>query len=114
MSKVVKFYDKLSDVLQKVSTVDAKLIIGDSINNHRTLTVNQVIRYLEEGGVRGGKKLANNLSLSYEILRPVILDYRNNNRTDAIDINEFFDSYAAFVLNGDVTTKRSVGSQLSI
>lgn len=114
MSKVSKFYNKLLTEIDNIETVEAKLTIGDSINNHRTLTVNQVIRYLRESGVRGGKKLANNLEITYNVLRPLIVVARNNNRSDGIDINEFKTFYYDFIVNGDSGLKREYGSVLSI
>lgn len=114
MSKVSKFYNKLTTALNKVETIEAKLIIGDSINNHRTLTVNQVVRYFRESGVRGGKTLANNLEISYIALRPLIEVARDNNRSDAIDINEFNSFYEDFIVHGDSGLKREYGSVLSI
>jgi len=112
MSKVNTFYNNLISTVYSIPTTEAKLLIGDSINNNRALTVGQVVRVLS--GIRGGKKLANNLSSVYEELRPFIVNTRSNYRTDAVDINEFISFYESDILNGNKFAKGFVSSQLSL
>ena len=112
MSKVNTFYNSLINKVQSIPTVEAKLLIGDSINNHRALTVGQTIRVLSE--IRGGKALANNLEVVYDQLRPFIVNTRNNDRSDAVDINEFISFFESEIVNGNSVAKRYVGSQLSL
>lgn len=112
MSKVSKFYNNLVNKVNSIPTVEAKLLIGDSINNNRALTVGQTIRVLSE--VRGGKVLAKNLDSVYNELRPFIINTRQNDRSDAVDINEFFSFYESEILNGNTFAKRFVSSQLSL
>ena len=88
MTKVESFVNRLTLVLEIHNRDSIKSIIGDSTNNNRTLTVNQVIRFLNKNGYR---KLAAEINALYFRLNNEIRDFRNttSSRTDAIDVNEF-------------------------
>lgn len=80
---------------------DVKSLLGDSTVNNRTLTVNQVIRFLTQNSRNPEfNTLGANLQTAYDRLRPLILEGRSvtRNRTDAIDINEFISYYTTFVV----------------
>jgi hypothetical protein len=96
--KYVSFFNQLTNTVNSLDTLDAKLSIGDSINNNRTLTVGQVIRYLTESSSRKNVRLGKSLESVYEILKDDIRDFRFNNRTDALDINEFINFYNEVVI----------------
>lgn len=79
-----------------------KSVIGDSINNNRTLSVNQVLRFMNRKNAapvlrEEGRKLA--------VVYKVMLDNniiqrrraRSSDRSDAFDINELFLDFAAKV-----------------
>ena len=97
-NKCQKLQDGLLNVVNSYSTNDIKIALGDSTNNHRTLTVNQVIRYLESRRNVGLKTLGVNLEIAFDLLRTDILTIRDNYRTDAVDINEFFNFFESNVL----------------
>lgn len=113
MSKYQLFYTKLLNVVSDLDTTEVKAAIGDSVNNNRTLTVGQVARFLTEAqsNIRGGKTLGKNLINIYSLLRDDIVLNRTNNRTDAIDINEFFNYYESVVI-GSGEFRRPVSSNL--
>jgi hypothetical protein len=80
------------------NTKNIKLKVGDSINNNRTITVNQVIRYFYSVGA---DSIASEIASVYEYLRPVILNARDlsTQRTDSIDFSEFVNVYREYVMN---------------
>lgn len=99
MRKFQQFFYNLADVrstLRGSGTTVAKEIIGDSTNNNRTLTVVQTIRLLD---ATGEGRLAQQLESVREVLEPVVLKRRNNNRVDPIDISEFVSTYRELVMN---------------
>lgn len=98
MPKYKQFLETILDVLDIYSTNEVKLTIGDSINNNRTLTVNQVIRFLNL--TKGRKKLGVQLEKVYPLLRQYMNAQRVsvNNRTDAFDINEFIAVYEDYII----------------
>ncbi len=113
MSKLNNFINEVATVLSVVNadSAYAKEIIGDSLNNHRTLTVNQLVRYLS---ITGDYTLSVNVSLAYNKLRPNLKKYRNrrNNRSDAFDVNEFFAVLNNVSLRAKPTTKQSLSKAL--
>lgn len=113
VSKHQTFFDNLVNVVDGLDTSSVKSVIGDSINNNRTLSVNQVIRYLETRRSTASKTLAAQLSAAYDVLRPIILKHREsrNNRQDAIDIYEFIDVFELRVLSGRSTNIRKTVSK---
>ena len=98
MPKYKQFLETILDVLEQYSTEEVKLLIGDSINNNRTLTVNQVIRFLKL--TKGKKKFSGQVQRVYSVLRPYMNNSRiaSNNRTDAFDINEFVNVYDDYII----------------
>lgn len=88
--------EQLVSTIQKeitffASTPMVKQNIGDSIFNNRVPSVRQVIRYLNTSSF--GTTAGQRLEAAYSFLRKKNLFSkvrRNNNRTDAYDINEFF------------------------
>lgn len=92
-----------------------KDLIGDSIENNRTLTVNQVLRFQASTfSTRNGKRFAKKLKTVYNILRPHIKSDRKatTKRTDAIDINELVSTYRAVVMN-DRKLRQTIGQTIS-
>lgn len=67
-----------------------KNTVGDSLNNHRVPSVNQVIRYLtRENSSTRQYAVGAALRRIYGITRSALRGSRTNGRTDALDINEF-------------------------
>ena len=97
--KYLVFYSNLIKLVNELDTTDVKLTIGDSINNNRTLTVGQVVRFLDSSRSRKNLKLGTSLQSVYELLRDDIKSNRINLRTDAIDINEFLNFYGEAVIS---------------
>lgn len=114
MSKVVMFLTELNDVVNELNTSVVKEVIGDSINNNRTLTVSQVIRYLTSRRKSKMKVLGSKLVVAYAVLRAEITSNRPNFRTDAVDINEFLTEleFTSITENG-ASLRRSLGRRLA-
>lgn len=88
-SKFLKNFELFMDT---VDVYEIKQAIGDSINNNRALTVNQVVRYLTSRRNKDKKLLGEQLQVVYDATRfRVILNRRTNGlrRNDAIDVGEF-------------------------
>lgn len=68
--------------------------LGDSPNNNRTLTVNQIVRYAK---LLNTEDSANRLERVLKLLENDILKSRNK-RTDAIDITELVNAYERQVI----------------
>lgn len=115
MAKYKIFFNNLITVLNRYDNTDIKSAIGDSINNHRTVTVSQVIRFLNSRRNVTLKALGADLVVAYEALRDDLVETRSTtNRTDAFDINEFIDTYSETVLiNGDKALRRSLSKQFT-
>lgn len=96
--KYVNFFNQLNTVVNSLDTTDVKLTIGDSINNNRSLTVNQVIRFLLSSNVQQEIELGLSLQSVYGLIKADLLSSRINNRTDALDINEFINFYSTEVI----------------
>lgn len=115
MRKFQAFFLRIANLRQELVTVTpmVKEAIGDSTNNNRTLTVNQVIRYLKVSPVKGNKKLVRQLASVYDILREdIIVDRkRSTRRSDAVDFNEFVTTYRAIVMD-DRKKRLSIGKVL--
>lgn len=93
MPKYQTFINNLVGVVNGLDTNTVKLTLGDSINNNRVLSVNQVIRFLTAQRKRNLRTLGLELSSVYELLRGDLVSTRLTLRTDAIDINEFTNFY---------------------
>ena len=98
MPKYNVFFNLLTGVVGSLNTKSVKGRLGDSINNHRALTVSQVIRFLESRRNPELKNLGQNLDVVFELLKEDIVASRDNLRTDAVDINEFINYYGAEVI----------------
>lgn len=73
-----------------------KVILGDSLNNNRTITVNQLVRFSNRLGL---PEAALALKIVTDILKEDIVATRGS-RTDAIDINELVTAYRTVIMNG--------------
>ncbi len=101
---------QLRSMFRGKGTREVKVFIGDSTRNNRTLTVSQVIRYLNGIGVA---RMAETVEVVSSILEPEILK-RRENRTDAIDITELVNTYRTVVMNGrSCTYRRRIGNALA-
>lgn len=89
-TKVQRLVDRVNlEVTNYSDTFSVKSTVGDSVNNNRVPTVRQTIRYLKNSFFNSG--LGYDLERVYTVLRQKNLFKklrRNNNRTDAFDINE--------------------------
>lgn len=87
-----------------------KRSIGDSVNNHRTITVGQAIRFARKIGL---VKEAITLNVVSSILEDQIIG-RRGSRTDAVDLNELVNTYRIVVMDGrsDIF-RRKIGVALS-
>lgn len=99
---------ELRSLLRGKRTKQVKKSLGDSVNNNRTLTVSQVVRYLNK---TRDSELAATLQAVVEVLENEILNSRSN-RTDAIDINELVSTYRNVVMEQG-RYRREIGSALS-
>lgn len=111
MRKFEQFFKSIAKVRSNVrgeNGVVAKAIIGASIDNHRTLTLNQTVQYLL--AIRK-VKLAKQLQAVSEVIVPEIKVNRSN-RTDAIDLSEFVNTYRNYVMDTK-TLRRTVAAKLS-
>lgn len=113
MPKYEEFFTQLNNVLSTVGRNDVKERIGDSVNNNRTLTVSQVIRFLEGSRSAKNKRLGQSLLSVYNIIGTDAVSSRNNNRVDALDINEFLDFYGSVVILGG-EYRNIIGRNVSI
>ena len=89
--KAITLTNRVNTVINSFGTENIKVRIGDSTNNHRVLTVNQLIRFLSTRRNPSYVNLGKTLSRVYNSNRSTILQVRLDNgltRTDAIDINE--------------------------
>jgi len=96
--KYINFYEQLANTVVGLDPQEVKSIIGDSTNNHRTLTVNQVVRFLINSDATRNVGLGRKLRSVYSLIRNDIKNSRVNSRTDAIDINEFLLFYTGAVI----------------
>ena len=114
MNKCTLLTTKLTNVLGKYDTYTIKSTIGDSVYNHRTPTVRQVIRFLTASNSWRLRKLGRNLETAYKVTYPKVLGLRSvtNDRTDAVDINEFL--YTFGVYTNDTGFTRNLGRKLTV
>ena len=114
MRKFEQFFIKIADIRSKMRNqfeIDlVKTLAGNSMNNKRTPSVSQTIKYLK---YKKKHKLANQLEAVYSVLRPEIVSRRLDltRRTDAIDLTEFVNTYRHLVMNNKLY-RRSVATQL--
>lgn len=90
--------DRLLRVKTYLKRDHVKRVIGDSTNNHRSLTVRQIIRYLSRTNASSGEQeLATQLETFYNSFGTENLyetRTKFNNRSDALDVKGFLDSVA--------------------
>lgn len=112
-SKLNTFVNRLVDILGEEDRNTVKSLIGDSTLNNRTVTVGQLIRYLE---TTGRFTTANNVRKVYTTLSARLTSYRtrNNNRTDAFDVNELLTVLTSVATRGAPSTKQAVSRVISI
>jgi len=102
--KKVNFLAKLDRILCTFTDRELKIYVGDSVNNHRTISVNQLIRLLSKPGInRRNRQLGRHLRAVYQILRPFMAYQRSKRcrRSDAYSITEFI-----VMLNTIIDTER--------
>jgi len=97
--KYVNFFERLNLVVSSLDRNQVKTFIGDSVNNNRTLTIGQVVRFLTNSKAKDFTNLGKSLSSLNNLLGSSIKNTRNNYRTDALDINEFLNFYQTSVIN---------------
>ena len=116
MSKSGNFFNTLVEVVGGLDRNFVKETIGNSTSNNRTLTVNQVIRYLSSRRGVGLKSLGGQLESVYGDILPLIIASRKrrNRRTDSVDINEFINTFESRVINSKSSNfKRTIGRVIS-
>ena len=116
MRRFQEFFNEIawfrSYARQSLINRDIKSRIRDSINNNRTLTVSQAIRYFKRVG---RKETALKLQAVKAVLEPVILKQRRLDgckRTDAVDLSEFVTVYREEVMNKG-KYRRTIGTLVS-
>lgn len=115
MNKAEQFYETLTNVLGDYNPETIKTFLNDSTFNNRTVSVNQVIRFLRYQNSRSLRSLAIDLQTTYDSLRWKLTQRRsilNKRRTDAVDINEFVRLYAIECIVNP-TFRRSLGHKLT-
>ena len=76
-----------------------KDVVGDSVNNHRVPSVNQVIRFFKRKNASTRQRLlGKKLEAIYGVTRTPLRQARHSVRTDALDINEFVNNVYPIVL----------------
>lgn len=116
MAEYRQFFNSLVTILNRYDGTYIKESIGDSTNNHRVPTVNQVVRFLTSSRKAEMKILGDNLKIAYETLKDEIDITRktNTSRSDAIDINEFMDAYNEVVIaSGDWEIRQVLSENLA-
>lgn len=113
MRKFEQFFHRLAHLRSLVrgrNAQTAKRAIGDSTKNNRTLTVSQTIRFLD---LLGQDEFATQLDLVRPIIEQEVAKVRSN-RTDAIDLAEFVDTYRNVIMNNrNRTLRQKVGNTLA-
>lgn len=113
MTKVKLFINTLDTFIGGIDNITIKEAIGDSINNNRTVTVSQVIRYLTSRRNTDLKDLGLQLEVVYEELLEDLHEARIGLlRTDAFDINEFINVYTDVVIGGGKSIQREFNGVL--
>jgi hypothetical protein len=110
--KYHQFITNLLNIVNSVSNTQIKEIIGDSVNNHRTVSVIQTVRFLDQ---IGESDLAAGLEDTFNLLRDDLKQARlarGTTRRDAFDIYEFADLYDDLLLQRNNTSLRRAVAQL--
>jgi len=111
--KFEKFFHTLLDVKSELTSIKGlvKIAIDDSTRNNRSLSVNQVLRYLRsKPQSRRSIRLANKIERVYTVLKSEVINdrKRSTKRTDAIELNELIATYRATVMD-DGKKRRTIG-----
>lgn len=77
---------KVQNVLKFYGRSYIKSVIGDSTNNHRTVSVNQLVRFL---AIFNPTLSAQVNTIYLSVREDIAFGYRTNYRNDAIDSYEF-------------------------
>lgn len=85
-NKVQQLANDVHAVLSLYNRNYIKDIIGDSVNNNRALSVQQLIRFLQEFNPVLGAQVA---VVREEVLEDLFMNRLLNQRSDAYDVNEF-------------------------
>lgn len=88
MARIDGFFNVIEGIVSNVGSTVIKTEIGDSIENHRTLTVNQLVRFLTNSDNKATRNLGYRLREIYVAARVSNNIRRTPGRTDAVDINE--------------------------
>lgn len=111
MRRFEEFFSVLSalrSLARGTGNTAIKETIGDSTNNKRTVTVAQLVRYLNEVG---DTTIAKEVAAVTSVLETSILN-RRSRRTDAIDLTELTNTYREVVMNKG-KLRREIGIKLS-
>lgn len=105
------FVAQIESVLTTFGRNDIKAAIGDSVANNRTVTINQLIRFLGTRRKPAFRALGTQLAAVYGL--PTVSGLLTGNRsglarTDAFDINELL-----YVINNQTSAKRAVSRALA-
>jgi hypothetical protein len=94
MSKIDTFLQDLETRISNIEPFVVKAVLGDSTNNNRALSVNQIIKYFTaHDASKKQRKVGQQLREVYPITRKYLRELRLNSRTDAVDINEFLKEF---------------------
>ena len=112
--KLTNFITELNETLNSVHptwfadnvTGIIKDRVGDSLNNNRVPSVNQVIRFLtRENSSTRQYEIGRTLRQIYNATRRTLRQNRSTLRTDAFDINEFTGNVETVVVNTSLSRK---------
>lgn len=113
MKQFKQFFNEVNTLrteLSGINTILAKAVIGDSTNNHRTLTLNQTVRFLN---TIGNTELATKITAIRHRLGDILSSYRVwNDRSDALDLTEFVNIYGRVVVDNGMF-RNEIGRILS-
>lgn len=91
MNKVQRLVTSIERVVSVVGNEAIKAEVGDSVSNNRTVTVGQLLRFLNNSASNRRKGLGAKVELVYtnRRIRNLLKATRKaSQRTDAIDVNE--------------------------
>lgn len=103
-TKVQRFLDQVVRVSQRSSI---KSVIHDSVENNRTVSVEQLVRYNRQSVIGNWNFAADLRQVKKYLLREKLLQRvrRGNSRTDAYDVTEFVTAIRLYVLTSETRRK---------
>lgn len=113
MNKVQKLVNSIQRVITNVGNSGIKSEVGDSVSNNRTVTVGQLVRFLNNSASGRRRGLGNQVSTVYasRSVKSLIRAARStSNRTDAVDATELL--LALRTAAAVPTLSRSLGRSL--